>query len=412
MRGNLMAEAALDRLLHNYDFKTVLDIGSGEGLHAARFRAAKKTVITLDTSGHWEGDADIGKPFLEQRFSEPFDAIWCSHVLEHQLNVNQFLRHIFDCLKPGGILALTVPPWKTSIVGGHVSIWNAGLLLYNLVLAGFDCREARVGRYGYNISVIVRKRHAALPRLRMDAGDIELLAPYFPLSVHQDFDGDIAELNWGAGFDPRPVAGPIRSAATLRIDDFQTLRPLHSDEANLYWSAACVARPGGVAEFGTFQGKSLRVLAQELVNRRITGFDSFAGLPEPWVRSEESTYPAGHFATAELPKGLPEHVRLVPGFFADSLPVWKSTLTEPLALIHIDSDIYSSARDALFMLDSHIAPGTVLVFDELSDWKDSGIYPNWPEGEWRALLEWMQTCGRSVRPLSRGPSYAATMIVA
>jgi len=407
-----MAELALDRLLSDYAFQTVLDVGSGQGLHADLFRKAGKTVITLDPSDHWAGSADIGRTLLDHRFSEPFDAVWCSHVLEHQLNVNQFLTRLFDIIKPGGILAITVPPWKTSIVGGHLTLWNAGLLLYNLVLAGFDCREARIGQYGYNISIILRKRHAALPRLKMDAGDIEALAPYFPFPAVQDFDGEITDLNWAADRDPRPVAGPVLSPGMLSIEHFRSLAPLASDEASLRWSAACVNRPGPVAEFGVFRGRSLRLLAEEMPYRRISGLDSFRGLPEAWVRSDSSTYHAGHFALPEPPESFPSNVRLFPGFFADSLPVWKNTLAEPLALIHIDADLYSAARDILFQLDDHIVPGTVVVFDELCDWRNSGIYPKWPEGEWRALTEWMVSRNRSVRILSRGPDFAATVIVA
>lgn len=411
MEGLFMAEAAFDRLLADYEFQSVLDIGSGEGLHAQRFREAGKTVVTLDASDHWRSRADIKKPFLECGFTEKFDAIWCSHVLEHQLNVNLFLVGLFDTLKPGGILALTVPPWKTTIVGGHLTIWNGGLLLYNLVLAGFDCRDARVGRYGYNISVIVRKRHAQIPALLMDRGDIERLARYFPMPVHQDFDGEITELNWQHGVDFRPVPGRVLASDNLKIDLFQHLPPLESDLANLSWSISCVNIPGLIAEFGIFQGKSLRVLAEQFPDRDIIGFDSFQGLPEPWVRSAQSIYPAGHFALAQPSSDFPSNVRIVPGFFNESLPIWRDTLSSPLALIHIDADLYSSARDVLWHLNDFIVRGTVLVFDELCDWQDSGVYANWPEGEWRALNEWLREFRRSVRILSRGPNFAATVIV-
>ena len=61
-----------------------------------------------------------------------------SHVLEHQFDPQRFLRKIYECLNPDGVLALTVPPRKDEIVGGHVSLWNGGLLLYHLVLAHLD----------------------------------------------------------------------------------------------------------------------------------------------------------------------------------------------------------------------------------------------------------------------------------
>jgi hypothetical protein len=91
-------------------------------------------------------------------FDSRFDCVWASHVLEHQLNVGLFLRKIFEVANEGAAVCVTVPPSQPKILGGHVSFWNAGLLLYNLVHAGFDCRDASVLRYGYDISVIIRKR--------------------------------------------------------------------------------------------------------------------------------------------------------------------------------------------------------------------------------------------------------------
>lgn len=172
-----------------YDFRSVLDIGSGGG-HAEIFRQHGKDVTTVNLY-----DADYVGDYLELELGT-FDCIWASHVLEHQPNPNLFLKKCFRDLNTDGILAVTVPPLKHEIVGGHVTLWNAGLLLYQLIIAGFDCSKSRVKTYGYNISVIVRKRPVTLPKLKMDFGDIETLAPFFPMPVVNGFDGRIEELNW------------------------------------------------------------------------------------------------------------------------------------------------------------------------------------------------------------------------
>ena len=77
-------------------------------------------------------------------------------------------------------------------------MWNQGLLVYNLVAAGWDCSEARVSPLygGYNLSVIVRRRKRPEVELRCDAGDIETLAPWFPFSVEQGFRGDQVSVGW------------------------------------------------------------------------------------------------------------------------------------------------------------------------------------------------------------------------
>ena len=165
---------------------TVLDIGSGAGLQTDAMTARGKSVTCIDKGGsiYFEKNKNLNvivDDFNTHNFDEQFDCVWCSHVLEHQLNVHNFLRKVHLCLKEGGILAITVPPMDNMICSGHVTYWNAGMLMYNLILAGFDCSGARVGRYGYNISVILRKRTVrVLDKIAYDAGDIEkFLRQYF-----------------------------------------------------------------------------------------------------------------------------------------------------------------------------------------------------------------------------------------
>lgn len=179
--------------LARFSFSTVLDVGSGQGLHAQRFRDLGKSVTTISLCP----PADYVADYLSVAVA-PVDCIWACHVLEHQPNPGLFLRKCFADLRDGGILAVTVPPLKHAIVGGHLSLWNAGLLLYHLILAGFDCLDASVKVYGYNISAIVRKVPAELPALAMDAGDIERLARFFPAQVHEGFNGNFVEVNWCA----------------------------------------------------------------------------------------------------------------------------------------------------------------------------------------------------------------------
>lgn len=163
----------------------ILDIGAGEGKHAKIFKEHGIKVIEL----RYPPD------YLDVKI-DPIECIWVSHVLEHHPNPGLFLKKCFNDLKEDGILAITVPPLKHEIVGGHLTLWNAGLLLYQLILAGFDCSEAAVKTYGYNISIILKKKSFKLPDLKRDFGDIELLSPYFPFPVKHGFDGRIEEVNW------------------------------------------------------------------------------------------------------------------------------------------------------------------------------------------------------------------------
>ncbi|MBS4041253.1 MAG: class I SAM-dependent methyltransferase [Flavobacteriales bacterium] len=197
------AGETLQYVIKNYEFEDVLDVGSGEGKHSDIFKLFNKNVTSIDfgKSVYFEKrsskHACVFGDYYSYNFNKKFDLIWASHVLEHQPNPNLFLKKIFNDLKENGILAITAPPLKHEIVGGHVTLWNAGLLLYQLVLAGFNCKEASIKSYGYNISVVLQKKTIKeLPELSYDSGDITLLSDYLPKGLNEPFDGNIHHLNW------------------------------------------------------------------------------------------------------------------------------------------------------------------------------------------------------------------------
>jgi len=195
-------------ILINKDFETVLDLGAGKLEATMEFIKYGKTVDICDFNDSiYYKNANCNKKkinnfyfgnFLDISFNKTYDALWCSHVLEHQLNPGIFLKKIHSLIKENGYLSIIVPPRKPIIVGGHVSIWNAGLLLYHLVHAGFDCSEAIVYQYDYNIGIIIKKKSIKLPKLHFDMGDIIKLGEFLPkcLSTNKDsFNGDILKLN-------------------------------------------------------------------------------------------------------------------------------------------------------------------------------------------------------------------------
>lgn len=151
-----------------------------------------------------------------------------------------------------------------------------------------------------------------------------------------------------------------------------------------------LCEPGFALEFGVFEGHSLRLIARHL---KSIGFDSFKGLPESW-ESYPEVYPAGMFATD--PPEIP-NTDLVIGSFEDILPFFDFTSIDPLRLVHIDCDLYSSAKTIFKHLVPHLKPGVIVVFDEFFGF-------NGEEGDegraWREHcgdLKW-QVIGNTVRP--------------
>ena len=132
-------------------------------------------------------------------------------------------------------------------------------------------------------------------------------------------------------------------------------------------------KPGGhAAEFGVWRGTTLAMIAAVMP---VTGFDSFAGLPEDW----RPGFPKGTFA-GNVPV-LPPGADLVVGEFADTVPGWEPP--SPLGLVHIDSDLYSSAVTVLAGIRRHLRPGGYLVFDEFHG------YPGAAAHEQRAWREFV-----------------------
>ncbi len=168
---------------------------------------------------------------------------------------------------------------------------------------------------------------------------------------------------------------------------------------------------GYILEFGVFKGRSINRMSALFPDETIWGFDSFKGLPENWVRTKNGDfYKAGHFALEELPRVGP-NVKLVVGLFEDTLPTWLSDHSGGVRLLHIDSDLYSSAKTVLKQLNHMIEKGTVIIFDELCDWRNSGIFDTWEDCEWKALKEWLQEYDRRIRILSRTADWSAAVLV-
>lgn len=181
--------------LDNKKFTSVLDIGCGRGEATRHFMQRGKSVTSVDIVNVGTPNVTIGN-YMDLKLGK-YDLIWASHVLEHQLNVNAFLSKCRSEQDEGGLICITVPPLKHEIVGGHVTLWNAGLVMYNLILAGYNCRECHIKQYGYNISVIAKADNFTLPALRYDYGDIDTLKEFFPPEFgYQGFNGDIREYNW------------------------------------------------------------------------------------------------------------------------------------------------------------------------------------------------------------------------
>ncbi|MEI6420309.1 MAG: TylF/MycF/NovP-related O-methyltransferase, partial [bacterium] len=174
--------------------------------------------------------------------------------------------------------------------------------------------------------------------------------------------------------------------------------------------------PGYVLEFGVASVYTINMLAGFFREKTIYGFDSFDGLPEDWVKNPgRIDFPKGFFK-GSLPE-VRHNVVLISGLFQNVLPTWLKKNPDAVSYLHIDSDLYSSARYVLNVLNDRIKPGTVVVFNELCRWDEKtsdgfkGEYANWQEGEWKALKEWMIENNRTIKILCRDNAESAVIVV-
>ena len=149
----------------------------------------------------------------------------------------------------------------------------------------------------------------------------------------------------------------------------------------LFWVAESLSRrPVDYFEFGVMSCKSFnRVLAwTPSPDARFYGFDTFEGLPEPWVRqfgdgSVRVSRTAGDLKAAHPPAVYDSRATLFKGLFQETLPEALQTAfpsgrqaDRPL-FINIDCDIYSGALYVLTSMHTLLRSGDLVYFDEFYD---------------------------------------------
>ncbi len=163
---------------------------------------------------------------------------------------------------------------------------------------------------------------------------------------------------------------------------------------------------GTVVECGVHRGWSLIMLAylvfEQNKSRKVWGFDSFQGFPEPSVSDQSSREPrkGEHgdtspefvfdlFKICNFPKDfIDDTLTLKEGFFEKSLASYDGS---PIAVLHIDVDLYESYKTVLNELYRFVPIGGVIMFDEYLD-----DQVTWP-GAVKAIDEFNEDWNQTIR---------------
>jgi O-methyltransferase len=101
---------------------------------------------------------------------------------------------------------------------------------------------------------------------------------------------------------------------------------------------------GCITELGVYRGGSAFLLGKALPGKLLHLFDSFTGLPDPSVLD---LHKKGDFAGTSLEKTAKllsfTHAIFHVGYFPETLQHFSS----PIALVHLDADLYASTKSGL-----------------------------------------------------------------
>lgn len=194
-------EAALRIAADLKRFKSLIDVGSGGDHHKRFFQKFCDNVYTNDFDEKLEGQNYPGD-FMQIKFDRKFQVVYASNVLEHSRNVGMFIEKLFSICEDDGYVAIMVPrPHLNKLLSGHITTWTTSTLIYNIVMCGFDCSQAKVCNGVYEKSVIVQKR--PIPQKDPDfvyrsgvVDDVGKLAKFFPWAVSHKGRGILPSVRW------------------------------------------------------------------------------------------------------------------------------------------------------------------------------------------------------------------------
>jgi len=142
-----------------------------------------------------------------------------------------------------------------------------------------------------------------------------------------------------------------------------------------------------ILEFGVYQGASISTIRNVLDSSyQVFGFDSFEGLPENW---EGTVCNQGAFSTYGNIPNVPG-VTFFKGWFEDTIKDYLK-IQQPITLLHLDCDLYSSTKTVLDNIGHLLVKDTVICCDEWIYCSKEGMKD---DHEQRAFLEWTRTNNR------------------
>ena len=181
--------------------------------------------------------------------------------------------------------------------------------------------------------------------------------------------------NWASA-----LIAKINPAIIHNIEKYHVIKKVH-------YLSSVEDLEGDYLEFGVFQGssfchsirccKSLLKINKNILKTRFYGFDSFEGFgalsnddKHPFYEDQnfQTNYSDVNNRVKKIAKNIEYH--LIPGFFSNSLKDGARKMgIKKSRIIFIDSDTFSSAKEALVFCYTTVQTGTYIILDDYFSYK-------------------------------------------
>lgn len=163
----------------------------------------------------------------------------------------------------------------------------------------------------------------------------------------------------------------LKTLLAFRKERRCLLQPIEA--AKLVLALEAVAKiPGDMAEVGSFEGVTAKLLAKTATSRTLHIFATFEGLPAPSAKDSKHLYRGQYRGSeAEVRKYLQGFdVHIYKGMFPLTAgPIMGKTF----AFVHLDVDLYESTTACLEFFYPRMAPGGIILTHDYAP-RDEGVY--------------------------------------
>lgn len=346
-----------------------------------RLPAGKGLIIgSGPIAGSIGADCDTADParedpqFLSARDDESYDFLYAGDVLQTLSRPSVALANWLRVVRPGGVVALTVPrggerspgtagsngsgtgaAWRFAMQEPATEVGGANLLELLQVVCHLAEIDYVAGVASGQMEALLRKRPKPLTPVQSNTTpEIQTLTKLTESAI-------AARAQWRPMDEFEAIlASGVREATVV---DLSRLYLLYQ------WLLMTLRLPGDCIEVGSFRGGTAKLISETLLRRNASGelhlFDTFAGMPEQLSFDEAGLKGCFADTSVEAVRRLLANnprVHLHAGIFPETIP--PELRSHRFRFAHIDVDIERSVRDCLDFVYPRLLPGGVIVIDD------------------------------------------------